>query len=45
MAEQVSLTYNGGWRELNELRWSAYTRNTLLVVQTILLMLILWRVW
>lgn len=37
----VEITYEGGWRELNALRWQGVLRNALLFLQLILLALIL----
>jgi len=41
----VELTYGGGWKQLHDMQWSAKFSNTYHLIETILLALILWRIW
>ena len=46
MSEQyVSLTHNGGWKFLFDIAWSVSCANFWNLLQTVLLGLILWRMW
>jgi len=41
----VELTHFGGWKQLNDIQWSALLNNFLNLIKIVILALILWRVW
>ena len=45
MVQDVSLTHEGGWKSLHEIRYSMYTGNFLKICEVVLLGVILWKIW